>query len=185
MRFASISALALAAALSTLTLSAVAVAQDRPSPPSAHQGWDGMREHREDHRAAHVKALHDALNIRPDQENAFNAAVAALHPQDAEHDRMGGDPDKAAGDHAAMAAMTTPERMDMMARKMDEHMTRMRDHMQRTVGAVKALYAVLSPDQRHTLDALSLLMGHEHRMGGMGSEHGMGGEHGMDGHEPE
>ena len=109
MRLSSISALALAAALS---FGAVATAQETPPPRAAHQGWDdeGMHNHMREHHAAHVKAFHDALNIRPDQEAAFNAVVTAMHPQgpDADHDRMGGDHDKMAADHAAMAGLSTP-----------------------------------------------------------------------------
>ena len=166
-----ISALALAAALS---FSALAIAQDAPpAPPVAHQGGDRepMRKPMQDHMAAHVKAFHDALNIRPDQEGAFHAVVAAMHPHE-----DGADDDRMAGDHAAMAAMTTPERLDMMTRKMDAHMARMREHLQQVSGSIKTLYAALGPDQRRTFDALSLLMGHEHGMGGMGHEH-MGDEH--------
>ena len=175
MRLSSISALALAAALS---FGAVATAQETPLPPAARQGWDdeSMHKHMQEHHAVHVKAFHDALNIRPDQEAGFNAAVTAMHPQGAagDHDRMGADHDKMA-DHAAVAAVSTPERLDAMVREMDEHMARTREHMQRTVSAVKALYAILSPDQRRTFDALASL----HHMGGMGHEHGMSGmDHG-------
>jgi len=190
MRKSLISALALGAALAVSTLTA---AQDAPKP--AHPGWEnaGMREHMRDRMAAHLKAFHDALNIRPDQEAAFAVAVAAVHPdrdgRQGEHDGMGDDHDKMAGDHAAMAAMTTPERLDMIAHKMDEHMARMREHLQRMTSAVKALYAVLSPDQRHTFDALTLMMGHHGGgmggMGGMGHEHEMGGMGPMGGDHPE
>ena len=76
-----------------------------------------------------------------------------------------------------MANMTTPERLDMMARKMDEHAARMHEHMQQVIGSVKSLYAVLSPEQRRTFDALAMMhgmgKGHEH---GMDHEH-MGGDH--------
>lgn len=177
MRVSKISALALAAALS---FSAVAIAQDAPPAPATHQGGDreAMRKHMREHMAAHVKMLHDALNIRPDQESAFNAAAAAMHPREGDMGAgdhpMDGDHDRMGAEHAAMANMSTPERLDMMARKMDEHAARMHEHMQQVIGAVKSLYAVLSPEQRRTFDALSLLMGHEHEMGGMGHEHGMG-----------
>ena len=182
-----ISALALAAALSfgAATFSFGAIAQDAPSaPPAAHQGWDreAMQKYMQEHIAAHVKMLHDALNIRPDQESAFNAVVAAMHPHEGDMGAgdhpMDGDHDAMGADHAAMANMTTPERLDMMARKMDERAARMHQHMQQVIGSVKSLYAVLSPEQRKTFDALARLhemgKGHEH---GMGEGH-MGGEHG-------
>ena len=178
-----ISALALAAALSfgAATFSFGAIAQDAPSaPPAAHQGWDreAMHKHMQEHIAAHVKMLHDALNLRADQESAFSAVVTAMHPHDGEMGAMDGDHDGMGADHAAMANMTTPERLDMMARKMDERAARMHEHMQRVIGSVKVLYAQLSPEQRKTFDALAraheMGKGHEH---GMGEGH-MGGEHG-------
>lgn len=176
-----ISALALAAAL---MFGAVAIAQETPpAAPAAHHEGDreAMHKHMQEHMAAHVKAFHDALNIRPDQESAFNGVVAAMHPHEGEMGAgdhpMDGDHDKMAADHAAMANMSTLERLDMMARQMDEHAARMHEHMQRVIGSVKSLYAVLSPEQRKTFDALARLHemgnGHEH---GMGEGH-MGGEH--------
>ena len=177
-----ISALALAAALS---FGALAIAQDAPpAAPAAHHEGDreAMHKHMQEHMAAHVKAFHEALNIRPDQESAFNAVVAAMHPHEGEMGAgdhpMDGDHDKMGADHAAMEGMTTPERLGMMARKMDERAARMHEHMQQVIGSVKALYAALSPEQRKTFDALARLhemsMGHEHGMGGKGHEHGMG-----------
>jgi hypothetical protein len=93
-----------------------------------------------------------------------------MKPQDQESkpEEMGhGRPD--------LAGMTTPERLDAMARMMDERMTRMRERFQRHATAVKALYAVLSPEQRRTLDALPGLMGH-----GMGMGMAMGHRGGTD-----
>ena len=46
-----------------------------------------------------------------------------------------------------------------MAKMMDERMARMHERFQRHATAVKALYAVLNPEQRRTLDALPALMG--------------------------
>ena len=165
MRFIQLPALAIAA---SLVLGAVATAQTAAPPAPDHHA---LRLHQ--HGEAHIKAFHDALNIRPDQEAPFAAVVAAMHPaRDGVGEPMHADHDKMAADHAALGAMTTPDRLDAMARMMDEHVARMREHLQRVTSAVKALYAVLSPDQRHTFDALSLMMGHEHMMGGMGREHG-------------
>jgi len=172
MRISQISALALAAALS---LGGLAIAQDAspPSPAAAHQGWDreAMHKHMQDHMAEHVKLIHDALNIRPDQEGAFNAMVGAMHPAMGDHEGMEGMHHEGMGeDHDQMTAMSTPERLDMMTRMMDQHIAKMREHMQSMVGSVKALYAVLSPEQRHTFDALATMMlAHGH---GMGHEHG-------------
>ncbi len=175
-----LSALAFAAALG---LSAAASAQPPPPPPPpggmAAHGWGhpGMEAPHAMHGAGRLKAVHDALNIRPDQEAAFAAFAASMKPPEAGERREPGD---MMHDHQALTAMTTPQRLDFMARKMDEHMGRMREEFQRHAAAIKALYAVLSPDQQHTFDALPGLMGH----GGMGGMGGGMGPHGGMGMEP-
>lgn len=163
-----VSALALAAVLG---ISAAAHAQTSPPPrqpgamgyPTAPTWAPGSQLRHAAHEAERLKALHEALNIRPDQEEAFQAFAASMRPteqgQGSEEMRRG---------REEMAGMTTPERLDAMSRMMDEHMQRMRERFQRHAAAVKALYAVLSPEQRRTLDALPDLMGH-----GMGMGHGM------------
>lgn len=180
-----VSALALAAALG---VAAAAYAQSPPAqrPPVALGGatWAPgsqlRHEAHEAHQAAHMKALHEALNIRPDQEGAFQAFAASMRSGD--HDQRAEDMGR---EPQATAGMTTPERVDAMGRMMDEHMARMRERFQRHATAVKAFYAVLSPEQRRTLDALPELTGHGMGMGmghhgdmdkpGMGMEHS--GEH--------
>jgi hypothetical protein len=140
-------------------------------------GPPGMMEHREMHAKMRMKALHDALNIRPDQEGAFAAFAQSGMPGGpeggpAQEDMM--------HNHQAMAAMTTPDRLDFMGRKMDEHMNRMREHFQRHAAAIKGLYAALNPDQRRTFDALPGLIGHP-GMGMMGM--GMHPHDGMGDHD--
>ena len=185
-----VSALALVAVLG---VTAAAPAQTPPSsarPRDATAGampgstWaPGSQLVHEAREAAHLKALHDALNIRPDQEGAFQAFAASMRPGD-----RGPGPEGMEHRSQDAAGMTTPERLDATSRMMDEHMARMRERFQRHATAIKALYAVLSPEQRRTLDALPDLMGHGMGMGmGMGhhgdmDEPGMGaghpGEHG-------
>jgi hypothetical protein len=165
-----VSALALVAVLG---VSAAASAQ---TPPPARQpgsmgypAWTPGSQHRHGEReAAHLKALHDALNIRPDQEEAFQAFAASMKPAE-----NGARPQGMAADRQQMASMTAPERLDAMSRRMDERMQRMRERFQRHAAAVKALYAALGPEQRRTFDALPGLMGR-----GMGMGHGMGKDHG-------
>jgi hypothetical protein len=128
-------------------------------------------------RAARLHALHDVLAIRPDQEGAFTAFAAALRSPErapgAKAEGMG-------ADRAAMANMTTPERLDMMAQRMQARMGRRQERLQRRAAATKALYAALNPEQRRVMDALPLLAGGRGH-GGWGKGRGMGG-HGMDGH---
>lgn len=157
-----------------------ALAQMPPGEMHDHTGMaaGGMRMPMDQGRHdRHMKALHEALNIRPDQEQAFGAFAGSMRPQgkdgpDGPGGMRGGD----MHDHDAMAGMTTPQRLDRMSQMMDAHISRMREMFQRHAAAVKSLYAVLSPEQRRTLDALPDLMGH----GMMG--HGMGHE-GGEGHE--
>lgn len=161
----SLGALAL---LATAALPAAAAAQTAP-PPAAHAQRFGGPEGRarfQEHEARRLKALHDVLQIRPDQEAAFQAFASALHPQLAERP-----PEEAAP--TDMGALTTPERLDRMAKKMAERETRQRERFDRVSGAVKALYAALSPEQRRTMDALPALMG---------PGFGLGGHMGHDGH---
>jgi Spy/CpxP family protein refolding chaperone len=165
-----VSALALAA---VLAVSAAAHAQTPPPPRGAMDGAPGTTTWAPGSDARHaaregarLKALHDVLNIRPDQESAFQAFAASMKPEE-----RGERPDGMERGRD-MAAMTTPERLDAAGRMMDEHMSRMRERFQRHATAVKALYAVLSPDQRRTLDALPDLMGRG--MGGRGMAMGMG-----------
>jgi hypothetical protein len=177
-----VSALALAAVLGV-----GAAAHGQTPPPQRQPGamgypeagtWaPGSRLRQAEHEAAHLKALHDALNIRPDQEEAFRAFAAASTRPPGEERK----PEEMGRERQEMAGMTTPERLDAMSRKMDEHMQRARERFQRHAAAVKALYAALSPEQRRTLDSLPGLTGHGdkgHGDMGMG-HHGPMDEHHM------
>lgn len=152
-----------------------ALAQEQPVAPAAggvHGTHDPMawRQHMEEKRAARLKALHDALNIRPNQETAFSAYAAAMTP-----------PPGGAGHHhahngsATAQALTTPQRLDQMAQRIDDRTARMKEAFQRRAAATKALYAMLNPDQQRTMDALHDLMGHE---GGHKGGHDDRGGHG-------
>jgi hypothetical protein len=164
-----VTALALAAVLGAAAASAQTPPPQRQPGSMGYPAWapgSELRPHAE-REAARLKALHDALNIRPDQESAFQAFAAAMRApiNEAKGEDMRAERER-------MASMTTPERLDAMGRLMDEHMQRMRERFQRHASAVKGLYASLSPEQRRTLDALPGLMGHDMGMG-MGMGHGM------------
>lgn len=181
---ARIPALALAVLLAGAS---IAVAQEQPAAPApmAHRGWDPaqMRQRVEERRAMRLKALHDVLGIRPDQEAAFSAYAAAIRPPER---TPGQRPGAMGGDRAALAAMTTPQRLDRMAQFMEERSARWHERFQRRAAATKALYASLNPEQQRAMDALPLLRGGR---GGWGKGRGMGGRgwggrggHGMGGH---
>lgn len=130
-----------------------------------HDRWaDHMREEAD----AKARALHDILNVRPDQEAAFQAMVASMPGP-------GGRPDMGPDmrhEHEEMASMTTPQRLDRMLAKMAEHQA----EFQRHADAVRAFYAVLGPDQRRAFDALTGMIMEDH--------HGMGEGPMMGGHGP-
>jgi len=148
-----------------------ALAQEQPAAPAAaaHGQHDPMawRQHMEEKRAARLKALHDALNIRPNQEMAFSAYAAAMTPPpgaDGHHHMHNGS--------ATAQSLTTPQRLDQMAQRIDERTAHMKEDFQRRAAATKALYAALNPDQQHTMDALHGLMGHDGGRKGGHDDHG-------------
>jgi Spy/CpxP family protein refolding chaperone len=178
----SLGALALLAAA---TLPAAAAAQDAP-PPAAHGhrfGGPDMAGRFQEREARHIKALHDLLEIRSDQEAAFQAFATALKRQPSEKP-----PEAAAPD--GMGALTTPERLDRIAKMMADREARRRERFDRVSGAVKSLYAALSPEQKRAFDALPALVGPGFGLGGhMGHgghmmADGMGRMGGRDGGRP-
>jgi hypothetical protein len=137
------------------------------SPPSAEQRAAWMHDRQE----AHAKALHAILNLRPDQEAAFQAFQAAMTPQPGQrHEHK---------DRGAMDAMTTPQRLDRMA----DRMARRQAEFQRRAEAIKAFYSALSPEQQRAFDAMPMMMGGGHRGMGHGDHGPMG--HGPMGHGPD
>jgi len=111
------------------------------------------------------------LRLRPDQQASLAAFVAAVHPpRGPRAARMGPPPQ----------AMTTPERLDAMARRESEMAAR----RQQNVAALRAFYATLDPEQRRVFDALQRLHG-PGRMGGMHGMHEMHGMHSGDGPGPD
>ncbi len=168
MNAARLSALALIGALAAASLAQAQEAAPAAPPPGA-RAWDPaqMQARMEAKRAERTKALHDALNIQPNQESAFSAYAAAMKPNRGPGGWRGRD-GKMGDDRATMAAMTTPQRLDFMAQKMDERMARMKDDFARREAATKTLYAQLNPDQKRTMDALPALRGGDGRHGGWG-----------------
>jgi hypothetical protein len=150
---------ALAAAFSVAF--AVQAQDQAPPAPGAGHSPEQRAAWMQDRQEAHAKALHAILNLRPDQEAAFQAFQAAMAPSPGEHhEHM----DKA-------SAMTTPQRLDMMADRMAKHEAEFR----RRADAIKAFYAALGPDQQRAFDALSMMHG-----GGGGMGHGRMGHGGRD-----
>ena len=170
-------ALMLGCLMLPLTFATASLAQDHPASPSGEPGGpqQGHRHAWADpaaraammakHLEREAARLRDALQLRPDQENALHAFLDSIKPPADAMARMHGD-----GDHgdADEEHLTTPQRLDRMLAKMDQHRARLVAH----ADAVKRFYAQLSPSQQKAFDAL----------GPMGL-HGMGGHHrSMGGH---
>jgi protein CpxP len=166
------------ALIAALAVGASVLAQESPVAPPAHRSWDPaqMRARMEERRTARLHALHEALGIRPDQEAAFAAFAAAMRPP--EGDRQGMHPGGMSADRAALANLTTPERLDRMGQRMQEHVARRQEAFARRASATKALYSALSPGQRRTMDALPPLRGGHREGWDKGRGHGMG-DHGQ------
>lgn len=154
-----------------IALSSRALAQAPGQPPGPHHAPSAeMDQMRDAMMKQHVEDLKTVLRLRPDQEPALQAFVAAHHPPHKEG--MGGP-----GEAHAPEALTTPQRLDRMARRDADRAAR---HAQRRE-ALSKFYAALTPDQQKVFDALMRLQGPGHRGRHMGMM--MGGpmlHHGMD-----
>ena len=164
--------LALSASILILgATSTAAFAQPAPPPPAPMAGTrdgDGHRQHQRPDPAAmaqrHADHLRAALQLTPNQEPALNTFMASMKRPDGMRDhRKGG--------RQEMAAMTTPQRLDHMTARMDEHRARFEQH----VAATKRFYAQLSASQQKAFDTLQGQHMGGHRMHGpmgRGMEHG-------------
>jgi Spy/CpxP family protein refolding chaperone len=154
--------IALAAALSLAAGASFAQAPQPGGPGPQAEGRHGPRLDPAQRAERHAQRLRDALQLRPDQEPALRALIAAMQPPPGERKRE---------DHDAMQRLPTPQRLDRMEARMSERAARFRQHAE----AVKRFYAQLTPAQQKAFDALPMMgMGHGGRgHGGWG--HGMGG----------
>jgi protein CpxP len=140
---------ALAGALAApLALAAVSYAQapsQRPQPPAgmAERHGPGPAE-REARMTERMTAI---LQLRPDQQQALQAYVAALRPPGGPQTPMGADGE-------SRREMTTPERLDLMV----AHIDRFRTHLTQVAAATRTFYAQLSPSQQQAFDALAPMM---------------------------
>lgn len=86
----------------------------------------------------HEKRLHDALNLTPQQEGAWQKYVQSLHQQ----------PAGQSGKRADWATLSAPERAQASldaTKRQEEYMTQM-------VGGMKTFYGTLNPAQQKTFD---------------------------------
>ena len=163
MTFKKLAPVALGGVLLTGLMASASVAQQPPPAAAAGQPRDGRGEWRRPdpeamaaRRAEHLRA---ALQLRPDQEPALKAFLDASKPAAR----------PARGDRAAMAQMSTPQRLDAQRARMTERLAR----FDQRAAATKKFYAQLSPSQQKAFDTLAP----------RGPGKGMDGRHG--GHGPQ
>jgi Spy/CpxP family protein refolding chaperone len=157
-------AAASALCLGIAALASAGAAQDRPPGPQGllrgpvQHGPDRQKMF-EEMRQRREQRLHDLLQIKPDQEAAFHAYLAAIEPPR----REDGDGRRGPGGLQRgpdLAPMTTPQRLDRMAARIARE--------QAVVAATRTFYAALNPEQRKAFDAMPM------RMGGRGGHRGGG-----------
>lgn len=174
------SRVALMAGVLTLGATAAATAQTPPAPagnapqverrvvmmggPGMHGpgmgGMPGMHGPMDPEK--HAQHLRDVLQLRPDQDGALKAFIAAMAPP-------ARPADGAAPPRPMDMPKTTPERLAMAEKMMAEHQA----IFKKRNDAIRAFYGQLSPSQQKAFDALHPRMGRMHGPGmGMG---GMGG----------
>lgn len=145
MTFKKLAPVALGGVLLTGLMASASVAQQPPPAAAPGQPRDGRGEWRRPdpeamaaRRAEHLRA---ALQLRPDQEPALKAFLDASKPAAR----------PARGDRAAMAQMSTPQRLDAQRARMTERLAR----FDQRAAATKKFYAQLSPAQQKAFDTLA------------------------------
>ncbi|HEX2801282.1 MAG TPA: Spy/CpxP family protein refolding chaperone [Phenylobacterium sp.] len=153
----------IAGAACALYAAAGAAAFAQPTPAAPHAPGEhgkhhmGMRHERGEHRdpTAHLRAI---LQLKPGQEAALTAFVAAMKPP--EHGRQGM---RRMADGKPPAPKTTPERLAMMDKMMSEHMAKAHARLE----AIRTFYNQLDPAQKRAFDELPLPTMGGHRGGPM------------------
>ena len=143
-------------------VSAAAYAQAQPNPyPEPHAGRHERtivirRGDERPDRAEHLRAI---LQLKPGQEAALAAYLAAMHPRH-DHEQM-------TRMHGEGKPKSTPEKLARMEARMAEHDAAMKTR----IAATRRFYDQLDPAQKRAFDELPLMMGGP--MGPMPMMHGM------------
>lgn len=115
----------------------------------------------------HHAALKASLKLTAAQEGAWTTFTAAMKPPADMAARM--------AEHAALVKLPTPERIDKMKALRAQRMGEMTVAMDQRGEAVKAFYAVLTPEQQKVFDAHAMQKPRDGgRMGGMRDGKGPG-----------
>jgi hypothetical protein len=129
-----------------------ATAAAQPAPPEP----GGRMEHQErtiiirrddDMGAGHAEHLRAILQLKPGQDAALTAYLAAMHPQH-DHEQM-------MRMHGEGRSKSTPERLAQMEARMAEHEAAMKSK----IAATRRFYDQLDPAQKRAFDELPLMMG--------------------------
>jgi periplasmic protein CpxP/Spy len=174
LRQAALTALVALGAASIAAPAAWAQSDARGQRPTPDQMHARMQQMREAHERQHAADLRTILRLRPDQEAALTTYLQShKRPEGA---GKPGEHRGPAGGGAMSAPLTTPQRLDEMAR----HDTEREAMQKRHAEALRTFYAALSPEQRQVFDALQRMHGGGHGHGGWGHR-GFGGMHGPKG----
>lgn len=124
-----------------------------PAARTAQDGRERMRQKMAERHAQRLSALKAKLQLKPEQEGAWNSFSAAMQPP--------ARPDHRA-EREALAKLSTPERVDRMNGLMAQRQEQMRQRGE----ASKAFYATLDDAQKKIFDQEMVQPrrhGHEHR----------------------
>ena len=125
----------------SVALTAFAVHAQPNMPPSPPPGYSGAPA--QPTPADQSDYLRQALRLRPEQEGALQAFVAAMRPRPGAAERL--------RDQARLeGALPTPQRLDAIVARTDQ----MRSAMMTKVRATKTFYSQLTPEQQKTFDTL-------------------------------
>ncbi len=169
-------------------LAALAAATLAGSAGLATQGWAQQDDHRgppadmrakmqamrDAHEKQHAQDLRTILRLRPDQEGALTAFLQSHKGPEGPRGDHRGPPGGPNGGPGPRPPMTTPQRLDEMAKRESEHAAMQQKHAE----ALRTFYAALSPEQRQVFDALQRMHGGAGERGGWGGHRGFGGHMG-------
>lgn len=156
------------------TAGLTAFSQSPMSPMGAGMGH-GHMDHAENKNPArmqawmdkHNAALKAKLKLSAAQEPDWSSYVAAMKPP---ADMMARQ-----AQHAELAKLPTPERIDKMKALRNQHMAEMTANMDKRGEATKTFYAALTPEQKKTFDSTTPTRhGDKGHMNGMGAGKGQG-----------
>lgn len=120
--------------------------KDEPAKPGMYTMQDEDGDHLGRHMKQHMQKLKAELKLGPEQEPAWAAMVNAITPP-----TRPPQPERAETEKLSM-----PERLDKMKQMMSQHHEARVTEMDKHATAVKAFYAVLTPEQKETFDAKAM-----------------------------